>query len=107
MVDVEKEWYILISGELNMSVIPGIMEVGMWLGYQVMLIFRQMILLAQVVLVIVLIFLLECTDMIRDEDMEAIAIRAIVDAAKRVVDMVEVKKMADKMVYEKRWALED
>ena len=45
--------------------------------------------------------------MIRDEDMEAIAIRAIVDAAKRVVDMVEVKKMADKMVYEKRWALED
>ena len=49
----------------------------------------------------------ECTDMIRDEDLEAIVIRAIEDAAKRAVDMVEVQKVADKVVFEKRRALED
>ena len=49
----------------------------------------------------------ECTDMIRDEDLEAIVIRAIEDAAKRAVDMVEVQKAADKVVFEKRRALED
>ncbi|MFA9421960.1 MAG: recombinase family protein [Sedimentibacter sp.] len=49
----------------------------------------------------------EYTDMIRDEDLEAIVIRAIEDAEKRAVDMVEVKKMADKVVFEKRKALED
>jgi len=49
----------------------------------------------------------ECTDMIRDEDLEAIAIRAIEDAAKRAVYMVEVQKTADKVVYEKRRVLED
>ena len=49
----------------------------------------------------------ECTDMIRDEDLEAIVIRAIENAAKRAVDMVEVQKVADKVVFEKRRALED
>ncbi|MEF9916902.1 MAG: hypothetical protein RR746_06015 [Lachnospiraceae bacterium] len=49
----------------------------------------------------------ECTDMIRDEDLEAIVIRAIEDAAKRAVDMVEVKKMADKVVFKKRQELKD
>lgn len=49
----------------------------------------------------------ECTDMIRDEDLEAIVIRAIEDAAKRAVDMIEVQKAADKVVLEKRRALED
>lgn len=49
----------------------------------------------------------ECTDMIRDEDLEAIVIRAIEDAAKRAVDMVELQKAADKVVFEKRRALED
>lgn len=49
----------------------------------------------------------ECTDMIRDEDLEAIVIRAIEDAAKRAVEMVEVQKAADKVVFEKRRALED
>lgn len=49
----------------------------------------------------------ECTDMIRDEDLEAIVIRAIEDTAKRAVDMVEVQKVADKVVFEKRRALED
>ncbi len=49
----------------------------------------------------------ECTDMIRDEDLEAIVVRAIEDAAKRAVDMVELQKAADKVVFEKRRALED
>ena len=45
--------------------------------------------------------------MIRDEDLEAIVIRAIEDAAKRAVDIVEVQKVADKEIFEKRRALED
>ena len=49
----------------------------------------------------------ECTDMIRDEDLEAIVIRAIENAAKRAVDMIELQKAADKVVFEKRRALED
>ena len=48
----------------------------------------------------------DCTDMIRDEDLEAIIIRAIEDVAMRAVDMVEVQKAAYKVVFEKRRALE-
>jgi hypothetical protein len=40
-------------------------------------------------------------------DLEAIAIRAIEDAAKRAVDMIELQKAADKVVFDKRRELED
>jgi hypothetical protein len=45
--------------------------------------------------------------MIRDEDLEAIVIRAIEESAKKAVDMIEVQKAADKVVFEKRRAFED
>jgi len=48
-----------------------------------------------------------CTDMIRDEDLEAIVIRAIEDVAKKAVSMIEVQRTVGKVVGEKRRGLED
>jgi len=48
-----------------------------------------------------------CTDMIHDEDLEDIVIRAIEDAAKKAVSMIEVQKVVGKAVGEKRRGLED
>jgi len=45
--------------------------------------------------------------MIRDEDLETIVIRAIEDAAKRAVNLIEAQKVADKAVFEKIRTLED
>ncbi|SEW04269.1 hypothetical protein [[Clostridium] fimetarium] len=48
-----------------------------------------------------------CTDMIRDEDLEVIVIRAIEDVAKKAVSMIEVQNTVGKVVGEKRRGLED
>jgi len=45
--------------------------------------------------------------MICDEDLETIVIRTIEDAARRAVNMIDVQKTANKVVFEKRQALEE